>query len=295
MSYKICNLTLGTSAVELLFNIPTKLDITEMIYIKDFGFLFLLKNHHCLGFSDIKGNIQIPWMGNVGIMGEIEGTVPLFKYPSSICYDKTTKSCFLIENGGSKVRSIDLQSLYCRNVALPNNFWNYFEKTPSILKTDTYCSVDDHGNLFWTVKDLHRCFIKSRGNNLVHNYIGTGRVGFTVSSNMNECLMSNPCGIKCNKGSVYISDNGNFSIREIKGEGERINSVELFWGHPMNSRILSSPTQIKIMNDIMYILDSSSIKYFTIKDKSNGIIYSSPNIVSIDVGIKKNLYILEKT
>jgi hypothetical protein len=295
MPYKLCNITLGTSAVSPLFNINTQLDITGMIHINGWGFLLLFKNHHCLGRVDPYGSVQIPWMGNVGVMGDIEGTAPLFKYPSSVCYEENTRSCFLIEAGGSKIRQIDLQSLYCRNVALPNNFWDYFVKTPSILKTDTSCDVDNHGNLYWTVKDLHRCFMKSRSNNVIHNYIGTGRSGFTVSSSIKDCLMSKPSCVKYCEKSIYLSDTGNYCIRETNGEGDQIDTINLMWGHPANDHILSHPTQIKYMNGIMYVLDGENIKYFVIKDKSNGIVYSSPNIISFDIESKKNLYVLEKT
>jgi hypothetical protein len=62
----------------------------------------------------------------------------------------------------------------------------------------------------------------------------------------------------------------------------------------MNENILSVPTQLKYNNGIVYILDGQDVKYLSLNDKNNGILYTSPNIVAIEAG-KKGIYVLEKS
>ena len=65
-------------------------------------------------------------------------------------------------------------------------------------------------------------------------------------------------------------------------------------GNPLNEKILSFPSKIVINNSIMYVLDKRDIKYLSLNDKNNGLILSSQNIVAIESGARKDIYVLER-
>ena len=289
MSYKLSKLPFGTSKPEKLFDIDTDFTITGMCHIEKFGFLFLFRDNHFIAHFDYKGKASLPWMGIVNEKGDHDGEFSLCSSPSSICYYPAMKRCFLLEAGGSKIRFIDIESKYCGGITLSPDFQRYFSKVLSVDKIETACDVDKYGNLYWTVKDLHRCFKKERDDNRIINYVGNGRSGFAVSNDMNSCLLSNPSGIKCVENLVYISDGANHCIRKVNG-----NIISIAAGNPTNEQILSFPSQIVHNNGIMYVLDKTHIKYLALKDLiDTGTIYTSPNIVAIEGNIKKDIYVLE--
>jgi hypothetical protein len=289
MSYEMCKLVIGTGKIERLFEINTDLSIGGLCHIDKFGFLFLFRDNHCIGYADDNGRVTIPWMGFLDEKGDEEGTDPHLSFPSSICYDPNLRLCFLLEYGGIRLRSIDVFHRYCGNIFFSDPFSVYFSKSNNIGSMETSCDVDRYSNLYWTVRDLHRCFKKPYVNSGVENYIGNGRSGFSISNNLNVCLFSKPSGIKCIDGSVYISDSGNHCIREVKD-----GVINMALGNPMNENILSVPTQLKYNNGIVYILDGQDVKYLSLNDKNNGILYTSPNIVAIEAS-KKGIYVLEKS
>ncbi len=118
MYYKLSKLLLGTNSVENVFEIGVDMTITSMCHVNDFGFLFLFRDNHCVGYSDYKGKTVIPWMGQINERGDKEGTRPLFSYPSSLCYVPLLKKCFLIESGGTRIKSIEISSKYCAKMPL---------------------------------------------------------------------------------------------------------------------------------------------------------------------------------
>lgn len=290
MAYRMCKLSLGTGKLEPLFDIDTDFIITGMCHINEFGFLFLFRNNHCIGHVDSNGRFILPWMGFIDEKGDKEGTVPYLSFPSSICYDPNLKLCFLLEYGGIRLRTIDVLHKYCSNVYFSDPFSIYFSKSNDIDQVETACDVDKYSNLYWVVKGLHRCFKKPYENSNVENFIGSGRSGFSISDNLNVCLLAKPCGIKCIDGSIYIADSSNHCIREIKN-----GVINVIFGNPLNEKLLSSPSQIKYNNGIMYVLDDKCIKYLSLNDKNNGIIHTSPNIVAIEVESRKGIYVLEKS
>lgn len=288
MSYRMSKLSFGTSILTSVFDIQTDFLITGLCHIDEFGFLFLFRDHHCIGYSDYKGQFIMPWMGNIDQKGNTDGTLPLFNYPSSICYWPSLKACYLFDSGGFKLKSIEINSKYCSNISLHGAFDKYFSRAANTDLIETSCDINSHGDLYWVVKDLHRCFKKKMEDNIVHNYVGNGRSGFSVSNNLGLCSFSYPSGLKCINDSIYISDEGNHCVREINN-----NVVKIVVGHPLNDKILFSPSQIVYGNGIIYVLDKGNIKYLSLKDQNNGLIYSSPNIVAIEIN-KKDLYVLER-
>ena len=98
MAYKLCKIPLGTSAISPIFDIDTDMAITGMYHIEGFGFVFLFRDHHCLGYADEKGKVVVPWLGKPNESGNRDGGSPLFQYPSSICYSENLRSCFFLHD-----------------------------------------------------------------------------------------------------------------------------------------------------------------------------------------------------
>jgi len=288
MLYQLSKLSFGASKPEILFDIQIDFCITGLCHIPNKGFLFLFRDNHFIGFSDYRGNIKLPWMGIINERGNSEGTAPLFSYPSSVCYYPNLRRCFLIEDGGRVIKYLDMDSEYCGNVLTTGGSQKYFSNIKSLGGTKTSCDVNRYGNLYWCIREMHRCFKMNADDNMVVNYAGNGKSGFGVSNSLDACLMSRPSGIKCIDDSVFISDEGNHCIRKIDG-----GVISVFAGHPLSEQNLSFPSQIKSINGIMYVLDGQHVKYISLNDKNIGIIYTSPNIVGIEVGSRKEVYILE--
>ena len=287
MSSRLCKIPFGTGKPDKLFDIDTDLVIRNFCHIDRFGFLFLFSDNHFIGFSDFKGHIVLPWMGEIDVTGNEDGTAPLFEYPSSICYFPASKSCYIIERGGLQIRHIEISSKYCSSMLLSDSIGKYFSKFDG-NKSETSCDVDVSGNIYWVVKGMHRGFRMNRDNNSATDYIGSGHPGFSVSNNLHFCLLSSPYGIKCIDGCIYISDTNNHCVRAIKDK-----AISIVMGHPLNSEILNTPSQLKLDANIMYVLDGHDIKYLSLKDKNIGKIYSSDNIIAFECN-KKELYVLEK-
>jgi hypothetical protein len=289
MLYKVNSLTLGTSVLKKIFEINIQFNISQICHIEKFGFLLLFKDHHFIGHSDYKGKLTIPWFGKINESGDNYGTSPSFNYPSSICYSKRLNTCFIIENGGTKIKSIELGSKYCNKIQLSNNIDEMFSKIKSKENTITSCDIDKNGCLYWVANDVNRCFKKKHEDNMATSYIGNGKSGFSTSNNLNHCSLSRPCGIICLNDKLYITEYGNNCIREIGSHASTI------LGDPLNN-ILSHPTQIKNIGNILLFIDDEGIKYVSLVDKNNGLLYKSNNIISIDIinESKKELYLLEK-
>jgi hypothetical protein len=160
---------------------------------------------------------------------------------------------------------------------------------PSTDLIDTSCDIDNDGNFYWTIKDLHRCLKMNVRHNAVENFVGNGRSDFSVVNNLNLCSLSNPSGIKCVGSSVYLADGSNHCIREIKDK-----AISMVLGNPLKNDILGSPSQIKHYNNVLYILDENRVKYIALNDKSFGTLYAASRIVAIENGLKRDLYILEQ-
>jgi hypothetical protein len=264
--------------------------ITAMCHVNDFGFLFLFRNNHCIGYSDYKGQMMIPWMGQVNTKGDKEGTKPLFDHPSSICYAPLMKKCCLIEAGGTKIKSLEISSKYCTKMSLTNSFQKYFSRMSSVNLINTSCDIDNDGNLYWAIRELHRCLKLNSRHSIVENFVGNGHSNFSVVNDLGLCSLSSPSGIKCVGSNVYLADEGNHCIRAIK-DGE----ISMVLGSPLNDNILDSPSQVKCHSNVLYVVDKNKVKYIALSDKSFGTLYTASQIVAIENGPKRDLYILEMT
>jgi len=290
MPYRLNKLSFGTSKVEKIFDIDTDLNITYFLHANNFGYIFLIKDSHCIGYIDNSGKLQLPWMGDIGNCGNEDGTIPLFMFPSSICYSKD-KTLYLLESGGSQIRKIDIDSKYVCSILgseEKNNLNKFFPKLDSICDFETSCDIDPYGNLYWSIKSLHRCLKMSSENYAIKNYVGSGKPSFGNASHLDACCLFNPEGVQCINKEVYIADSGNHCIRSVVE-----NSINVVFGHPLK-QYLSSPSQIKFCKGLLYIKDRNIIYYYSIGDKNHGKIYESENVKFIETNLQRDLLILEK-
>jgi len=295
MNYKLSKLQLGTNKVDCILEFSSLFKITEFCYIDGFGYILLFKDQHCLGLIDSKNKFIFPWAGELNIHGHYDSTAPLFEYPSSICYSDKVKKAFIIENGGMRIREIDINPFYTSSVfgiAVEKKMEKYFENFESIKDVNTSCCTDNNGNIYWTVRELNRCFKYNFSHSDFEEYMGNGKYGFSIASNFRSSLISLPSGLLHLGDSIYIADTGNHCIRE---EAKIIIGSPSRYGYKDDlgiDSILNSPTKIISLKKILCFIDIDKIRYYSLADKLVGTLYKSPYIVSIESN-KKDLIILE--
>jgi len=301
MPYKLIKIPMGTSTCQLVSNVNISENITGLCYVNDLGFLFLVRDSHCIGLITNSGKIEFPWMGEYNTKGNEDGTMPLFEYPSSICYSPTYKICYLLENGGSKLRNINVHNKYASSgmsSIVSKNIERYFSKSDNYNNFQTYCDIDDRANVYWIITELNRCMIFNREYSIAENYIGNGRSGFSTSNCLSECLMNKPRGLRYFKGELYICDANNHCIRKVK---DRVMSIVA--GNPMAKDykdgigvecLMNNPSSLVSHGNIMYFIDNNKIRYLSLPDHNVGTIYESNNITSIEINNRNDLLVLEK-
>ena len=114
MLYSLNKISFGTSKKDVVFDVDLPYDVYDFCYLQDFGFLFVLRDNHCISRIDLKGNLTVEWIGSVDQRGFKEGSgkYACLDFPSSICYHKQSGNCFVIERGGSSIRSVEVEDRY---------------------------------------------------------------------------------------------------------------------------------------------------------------------------------------
>lgn len=295
MNYKLSMFHLGTGKIELITNFSTPFEITEICFVNDFGYILLFKNQHCLGLLNKKNSFVFPWGGVPNQAGYRDSTLPLFDSPSSACYCKRTNHVYVVEKGGVRIRKLDLEPFYGSSVfgnTVQNRMSNCMQNFKDLQGVFTSCCVDGQGDIYWSIKEINRVFKYKFGISDFEYYMGTGKSGFSISSNKKTSLISSPSSILCNGDSVYISDSGNNCIREgvrvVVGCPNKDGDVN---GDGIKS-VLNYPTKMIVVKNLICFIDKDKIKYYSLKDKTVETLYSSPNIAFIESDMK-NLIIVE--
>jgi hypothetical protein len=293
ISYRLVKNSLGTNQRDILANIDLPEDISDFCFIPDFGYLFVLKNNHCISFLDLEGNFTKEWLGGFGENGYKDGSnkYARLNYPSSICYSEESKKAYLIEEGGASLRSIDLSLVYIRYLLgrdVISKLRQYISKF-SLDGIYTSCCTSKFNTVYWTSDKLNRCFKFKQGE--VQVILGDGRCGYSVSSDICSSRLYNPSGIFVSGKFVYVADKGNHCIRELtEGENGRL---RLFKGTPVETNIIDAPTHLKSYKGLFYCLDNNKVKYFSSSGNEDGVVYEGDNVVGIELQ-GRNLLILEK-
>jgi len=296
MIYKLLKKSLGIARIDSIFEVNLDFSILDTCYVPNFGFFFLTKNTHCLGLVSLSGKLEFPWVGQINEKGDKNGITGLFDSPSSLCYSLSGNKIIIIDSYGKRIRSVELESRYINTsiqgveVAKINR---YFSK---INTTESSCSIDSKNNIYWTARDVNRVFKFNTINGDIDVCMGSGKSGFSVGSNLKQCLLSKPNGIRCSNNTIFVCDSGNYCIRAITGE-----SSYILAGKPMIKgdeddigikSLLSYPNKLRINYDVIYFADSQKLKVISLNDKK--VITVREFEKDFFIECDKHLYMLEQ-
>lgn len=295
MQYSLIKIPSSNGKPETIINFENKFHITEICRIDDLGIILVSKDGHCLGLLNNKNELIFPWIGHPGQSGCLKGTGIYAKLhlPSSICYSKKYKKCYIVEDGGARIRSLELSMLYVSSLfgKVDEQKMNMcFSKTKNVDSIDTYCSMETSSggmdNIYWTVDQLHKCF-KYNGDK-VTELIGSGKAGYSVSNNTYGCDLNYPSGIVNDENSVYISDTGNHCIRALNKS-----KTSVIVGSPDKNSTLVSPYCLRLARKVLYFIDNGNVISFSFNNRALKTIYSSQRLISISSGERGDIFILE--
>jgi len=287
MIYSLIKQKFGTSKLDPVFNIDLNYKIVDLCHVPDLGYIFVCEGVHALGYVDDNGSLVFPWAGNIENRGCQEGykEYARFNMPSSLSYCKELGVCYVIDNNGRGVRSVDVRDGYVSAISNKNRKKD-FKRILDGAFISTSSTNDTRGKVYWTISDLNKVF--SIEDSEVYSLAGSGHSSFSVSNRLDKCSFNKPQGIKYTDGAIYVCDSGNKCIRRIKN-----GSVKIIAGSPDEKSLLGFPTRLKIKNNIGYLVDKDEIKYFSFGNSSIGTVYKSKKIIDIEISEKKDLYILE--
>jgi len=300
MGYSLTKKSFGTSKRSCLFTIDTDMEISNFLYVRDFGYLFICKKNHCIIFYGGNG-FDFAWIGSPnqkGFRDGIRGSNYL-DFPDSICYSEQHNSFYLFESGGSRIRRIEASD---SNPAIMSifgerdgkDFARYFSKLKDKTLCESSCAIDG-SSIYFSFTSLNKVVMIK--DSQFSNFVGNGRSGFSTASNPSECMLSRPSGIAIGNGDIYIADSGNSCIRKYCKNG-----LTVVAGYPLKSGdqdgkgigcLLNHPSSLKVSDNIGYLIDGNKIKYMALSDYSVGTVFESDNMVAIDVD-GRDLLILEK-
>ena len=297
MNFQLLKQYFGTNKSESLLDINDE-DIDDLCYIENFGFLFLSKKNNCIGYGDLLGNVEFPWIGEDGTKVKLS-----LKDPCSICYNSQSNTCFVIERDGRRVTGIDLSSFNSFPLLDPiyeNKIDKFFAKTKNVGDIRVSSFVDGMGSVYVSNSFLNRCYKFEHYD--IEMIMGNKGKGYSVCNDSSKSLLNEVGGIVLDENFIYISDTGNHCIRKFNND-----NIFIVAGNPKfkgdeggnkQSCLLSYPSKMAIKNKMIYFIDTiedtKKVKYLSLSDITVGTIYESPNIISIDIDENKNLFVLEK-
>jgi len=279
MSFKIIEQKFGTSVKTIIFELETEIKINDFCFVKDKGFIIATDNGVALLTCDNK--FILPWVSRIN-------------NPKSIYFQEKNKNVYVVD-GYKSVKRFNLNNPYAFDVTGERGkafFDHYFSK----MKDENCivdCSATSSGEVYFTNNKINRCF---RINNAEASvYVGNGRSGFSIATKLDQCQLNSPSGVCCHNGEVYISDTQNKCIRRVS----KNKNIKTVIGQPeISESELDAPSKIVIKGSLIYFIDNNKIKYSTIDATDMGILYNPPdskcNIISLDIGDDKSIYILSE-
>jgi len=271
MNYKLSKIKYGTGKTSVITNlsIPDSQTVNDICYIEGVGIAFIYGNQ--LGLADFSGKVDYSFISNLN-------------KPLSLFYSEQSHRCYIFENGGRSLRYFTRGFDYLMPF-LGDEYSRLMKKDLRMLTDDIETivrgCVDYYEEIYATHNFLNRC-IRFRGSEYSY-FAGNGKYGEIVSSELLSSNFSGPQGISFLNGELYVSDTGNNCIKKIlKGKMDMfLNNVKM-------------PSKMVAKNKLIYFISNTvNICYLSL-DKSSNCIFSSNNLVSIDMDNNKNLFILEK-
>jgi len=291
MNYSLFKISFGTSKKNHISDIDIDANISDICYATGDKFIFASDDTHCLGLVE-GGKVKFPWIGRIRKKGNEDGSgqSALLNAPISVCLNVLGNICVVMEDGGSRIREIEIEASYAssRWGASQNRFIDrYFSKIKKEDSKEVSCAVGPNGHIYWVVGAINRCF-KCNASTIT-NLVGNGHAGYSVSNNLQSSLLNGPSGV-CSVGkSIYISDKGNGCIRKVSGD-----SIGVIYGNPLQKKAMSPSKIVGKKNVIYFIGDGKKVKYLSMANEGDGNIYESEGLCSICLDEKNNLFVLER-
>lgn len=286
-------------SVSAISSFELNCDIDDLCCVDKFGFLFSSTSSHCVGLVTNEGELTYPWLGKLNQSGMKNGNkeVSLMESPSSVCYDKESEICYVVEHQGRVFRRIDIQSPYIAAIIGGSDQKKIDQHYRGSFKTGAVIASDINGSGFVYMANsvMNRIFWFRPSK--VNLFAGSGKRGYCTSNNFKACMFNAPEGIACNGKDIIVSDTGNSCIRLIQSDG-----VKVVAGFPMrpgdkdgkgSDSLLTSPKKIRAKKGFAYFIDGNKIKHLTLSSYQVETIYESEKVVSIDL-LDKKLFILER-
>jgi len=291
MSYQLVKNKFGTSNREIIFDVDIEHNINDFCYVSGLGYIFVLRDCHCLALLDETGKLSLPWLGSINKEGysKGKGQYSRLSYPSSITYCKSLNKCFLIEKGGCSVREISLNSDYISSSTGKSSIKQIEDLITKFhpSEIDTIACVDDMARVYWIISVINKGFVFNRGD--VRFWIGSGKQGYSVCSSFKRFSFNEPRGLVSAKDRIYLADTGNHCIREIMKD-----KIKLVAGDPEGKGFINNPSCLCSARGRLYFIDGNEVKYYSVSNGDNGTIYQGQEIVFIAANDHEDLLILEK-
>ena len=100
---------------------------------------------------------------------------------------------------------------------------------------------------------------------LISNFIGSGKVGFSVAIRPEVCLLNRPCGIVSDGTKIYLADTGNNCLRILAANGAPLAVV----GTPTKPGLVDgaipsfeAPADLTIWNNELYVVDGHRLRRY---------------------------------
>jgi len=267
MNYKITKLSLNVKNPEPPITFSSPYLIKDMCGHDD---VFFLAHSHGVGRM-VSEDVNLEWSST------LVNKTP-FDNPSSIDYSSLTHSLYVVEQGGSMIRYINISDTSSKPLFDNERFKKkYFRDVNSQTKIST-----KGGDITWCVANINRCF---RLNKFEPDVLaGNGKSGYSISTPTHS-RFCHPDGISKLGQLVLIADSGNHCVRGVSKDSV----VQVFGG-------LSSPRKLISSYDRIFFISGKKVYTVSTAGKSASIyeIYQSANeVISICTLDKKNIYILE--
>ena len=309
MIHKLSTYKYGSMGVNSLFDIDVEHQIIDICYYKDYGYFFISKYSNTIGHIDIDndGKIENDFIGNPNENsgcknGRMEYSS--FDSPCAIRYSVFHNGLVILENHGKQIRKVSREIYHATSMIDYTEKENMEKRFVKNKRNYDLCDFEiaDSGAMYWVVGAINKGF-KSEFCTFDH-FFGSGRSGYSHSTNVLSSDFNSPSGICVNGSDIYVADTFNHCIRKIvkKYSDVNVSDVSIVAGNPLisgdkdgikNDCLLMCPTKMISLKKCCYFIDHHKIKCLSLADNAVNTIYESDDIITISDNGEDKLIIVE--
>jgi len=223
------------------------------------------------------GEINLEWHDNLGFIKETDLTTL-----SSITFNKSNNSLFIVSENGSQIVQINLDMLNYEEVISKDSANELKKKYLSTSKSETHISSLGF-TVVWSVTNCHRCFILKEDDAMP--LIGCGKSGFSMSKPETSKIRY-PKGIAIMDGAICFADSGNKMLRGVR-DGGTFSVVD----------DCDSLKDVIFNNNKLFFINDDAVHMISSEGDASHLfeVYNSENtIYSFDLLDKDTIYVLEE-